>query len=215
MFCGSLDPGENIKNCKKRQYLQRISKEFTIGRNGDNLDDFRRKVEFDHVFSSHTTVPTEVYTELGRSKGKQIFVHQIWRPLFATTLSQFQFNDMILEISYINQEGDIEKNKVAVTGKSLHSLLCARNGASKLSFLFDGSNSNTNRSTDHAGHHINQPLNHFSIRNYQALSTFGNNISELWNNNFNPKVVAGQTNTTNDSTRTDSILDNNIEFDML
>ena len=104
-----------------------------------------RKVEFDHVFSSHTTIPVDVYTELGKARGKQIFVHQIWRPLFATTLSQFQFNDMILEISYINQQGDMEKDKITVTGKSLHSLLCARNGASKVSYLYDGTNIKQNQ----------------------------------------------------------------------
>ena len=82
-----------------------------------------------------------INTELGKAKGKQIFVHQIWRPLLATTLSQFHFNDMILQIFYINQQGDMEE-EIAVTGKCLHSLLCAMNGASKISFLYDGTNIN-------------------------------------------------------------------------
>ena len=104
------------------------------------MEDFLRKVEFDHVFSHHSTVPSDVYMELGKARGKQIFVHQIWRTVYATTLSQFQFNVMILEISYINQQGNVESEKVSVTGKSIHSLLCARNGATKLSFLYDGIN---------------------------------------------------------------------------
>ena len=45
---------------------------------------------------------------------------------------------MILELSYVNQQGDLENDKIAVTGKSIHSLLCARNGATKFSFLYDG-----------------------------------------------------------------------------
>ena len=82
----------------KKGNIYRISKEFAIGKNGNTLEDFLRKVEFDHVFSPHSTVPVDVYIEPGKARGKQIFVLQIWRPLFATTHSQFQFNDMILEI---------------------------------------------------------------------------------------------------------------------
>ena len=47
---------------------------------------------------------------------------------------------MIFEISYVNHQGDIETNKISVTGKTLHSVLCARNGATKLSYLYDGTN---------------------------------------------------------------------------
>ena len=39
-FCGSNNPGENVKNCVKRKYLQRISKEYMIGKNGNQLEDF-------------------------------------------------------------------------------------------------------------------------------------------------------------------------------
>ena len=51
-FCGSNEPGENIKNCIKRKHLQRLAKEYTIGKNGNQLDDFLRKIEFDHVFKT-------------------------------------------------------------------------------------------------------------------------------------------------------------------
>ena len=102
------------------------------------MEDFLRKVEFDHIFSPLSTVPSDIYTELGKARGKQIFDHQIWRPFFATTLSQFQFNDMILEVSYINQQGDMELDNIAVTRKSTHALLCVRNGATKVSYLYDG-----------------------------------------------------------------------------
>ena len=46
--------------------------------------------------------------------------------MYATALSQFQFIDMILEISYVNHQGDVETNKISVTDKSLHSLFCAQ-----------------------------------------------------------------------------------------
>ena len=154
-FCGSNDPGENIKNCRKRKYLQRMAKEFTIGKNGNNLEDFLRKVEFDHVFSTQSSVPSDVYTELGKARGKQLFVHQIWRSLFATTLSQFQFNDMILEVSYVNQKGYLENEKIAVTRKSIHSLLCARNGATKLSYLYDGTHIKHSENVTHLKEHGN------------------------------------------------------------
>ena len=153
-FCGSNNPGENIKNCVKRKFLQRISKEYTIGKNGNQIEDFLRKIEFDHIFSHYSTIPSNVYTELAKARGKQIFVHQIWRPRYATTLSQFQFNDMILEISYVNHQGDVEIDKISVTGKSLHSILCARNGATKISYLYDGTNRKTsecdNDATDYS-----------------------------------------------------------------
>ena len=61
-----------------------------------------------------------------------MFIHEIWRPVIASTLSQFHFNDMILQISYINHQGDMKEEKIAVAGKSMHSLLCARNGALKM-----------------------------------------------------------------------------------
>ena len=126
-FCGSNNPGENVKNCVKRKYLQRTSKEYMIGKNGNQLEDFLRKVEFDHIFSHQSTIPTDVYTELTKARGKQIFVYKIWRPKYATTLSQFQFNDMIFQISYVNHQGDVKSEKISVTGKTLHSILCARN----------------------------------------------------------------------------------------
>ena len=34
----------------------------------------------------------------------------------------------------------MEGEKIPVTGKSLHSLLCARNGTSEVSYLYDGTN---------------------------------------------------------------------------
>ena len=73
-FCGSNNPGENVKNCVKRKYLQRISKEYMIGKNGNHIKDFLRKVEFDHIFSHQSTIPSDVYTELTKARGKQIFV---------------------------------------------------------------------------------------------------------------------------------------------
>ena len=54
---------------------------------------------------------------------------------------------MILELSYINYQGDMEKDKITVAGKSLHSLLCARNDASKVSYLYDGTNIKQNQNT--------------------------------------------------------------------
>ena len=43
-FCGSNEPGENIKNYKKRKYLQRTSKEYPIGKNGNKIEDFSGKL---------------------------------------------------------------------------------------------------------------------------------------------------------------------------
>ena len=57
-FCGSNNPGENVKNCIKRKYLQRTSKEYSIGKNGNQLEDFLRKIEFDHIFSNHSIIPS-------------------------------------------------------------------------------------------------------------------------------------------------------------
>ena len=143
-----------------------------IGKNGNQLEDFLRKVEFDHSFSHHSTVPTDVYTELTKARGKQIFVYKIWKPTYATTLSQFQSNDMIFQISYVNQQGDVETEKIAVTGKTLHSVLCARNGATKMSYLYDG----TNR-------RISESDNEYTTNEIQQGTIQGNSFSQIDNQN--------------------------------
>ena len=62
---------------------------------------------------------------------------------------------MILEVSYVNQQGDLENEKIAVTGKSIHSLLCARNGATKLSYLYDGTHIKHSENVTHLKEHGN------------------------------------------------------------
>ena len=71
----------------------------------------------------------------------------------------------------------MEEEKIAVTSKSMHFLLCARNGASKMSYKYDGTNINQYQSQKESTHKcMEEKMNN---QNDAIINLFQNNPKPL------------------------------------
>ena len=91
------------------------------------LSNFVEKIEHTTSFESIDTIPNNYITVGENSKSRHFYIHKVWtQPMVYNSVYVSIHND-IFEYSYITKLEEIDKNRVFISGKALHSMLVACN----------------------------------------------------------------------------------------
>ena len=165
-FCGSTEQGERISSCKKRSYLKSLSVEYVLGSDQDGFTNFLQKMEYNTMFESSVSKPTNIIQSGENSKSRHFFVHRVWSQTLSVNVKT-DINDIIFEFSYITKLGEIDKVKTQIHGRAFYSMLAGCNLKKGPIFLYDKSPYRSNNETfigthesrnNNWSHHQNQLL---------------------------------------------------------
>ena len=111
--------------------------EYILGKYQNSLNNFVQKIEHNTEFISNNTLP-ETYITIGEnSKSSHFFIHRVChRPSIYHSMYH-SIETLLFEYSYITKMGEIDKKKVFIAGKALHSMLVGCNLMKGPFFIFD------------------------------------------------------------------------------
>ena len=125
-----------MSSCKKRSHLKTFSVEYILGRGHDGLVNFTQKMEYTTMFDSPESKPTNIIDEGENSKSRHFFIHRAWSDTHYINLKT-DIENIIFEFSYITKQGEIDKNKIQIKGKALHSMFVGSNLKKGPIFIYD------------------------------------------------------------------------------
>ena len=124
-FCGSVNKGENINTCPKRNRYSTDNEEFVLGKGGDNLKLLKLSIENQTCFSDNNQLPASIIEKGVPKKGYHYIINRVWRKMSDNSNSEISFQNLLIDISYINQFGDVEKKTDVYSGNLLYSLFAS------------------------------------------------------------------------------------------
>ena len=180
-FCGSTELGERISSCKKRAKLKCCSVEYTLGMSQQGLPNFVQKIEHNTTFESIDTIPNNYITVGENSKSRHFYIHKVWKQPMMYNSLYVSIQNVIFEYSYITKLGEIDKNRVFISGKALHSMLVACDLKKGPFFVYDQTSFKTmvepsqhnhvmfSVGTDFFPNSTNNFMNQNSLNNYDVM----------------------------------------------
>ena len=82
-----------------------------------------KKIEHNTSFQSIDTIPNNYITVGENSKSRHFYIHKVWTQSMIYNSVYVSIHNDIFEYSYITKLGEIDKNRVFISGKALHSML--------------------------------------------------------------------------------------------
>ena len=187
-FCGSNESGENISNCKKRDKYKKDYVEYIISKSDHGSKHLITKLQHDMPVSLDNTPENVISTSAGVNKGKHIVIYNIWSKK-QNLMQQHLISDLLIEISYINKQGDIESTRRTICGGEFESMIHVMKTRKKKTFVYDATTKNS---------FIINNCNQLSQDNYLSLNneiqTFTQDSNTSWSTHHNQPFLFNTTN---------------------
>ena len=148
-FCGSNTIGENISNCNKRSKYKREYCEYIVSKTDEGIKHLIGRLQHDLPLSTKEYPSNIVSMSAGCNRGKHIVISNVWMKRQINPTHRVLPN-MILEIHYIDKQGDIESLKRTICGEEFESMIHVMKYRNKKTFIYDATKNEINLSQQHA-----------------------------------------------------------------
>ena len=134
-FCGSIDTGENISNCIKRTKYRREFCEYIVSKSDEGNIHLINCLPHDVTLSSQTYPDSVVSMSARTNRGKHTVIYNVCIKQQVQPLQRL-ISNMLLEICYINKQGEVETLRRTVCGEEFESMIhVMRFRTKKISFM--------------------------------------------------------------------------------